>query len=71
MHIPPVHNRCALDFVIGGFCGKYTVSLADSKLSNLAHPLDANFEPPLYTRRAAVDPTPLPTRKPRSIRKQP
>jgi hypothetical protein len=50
-----VHNRCALDFVIGGFCGKYTVSQADSKLSNLARSQDANFETPLYTRCAAID----------------
>jgi hypothetical protein len=64
MHIPPVHNRCALDFVIGGFCGKYTASLGDSKLSNLAHPQDANFKPPLYTKRAGPDRTSAPTRKP-------
>jgi hypothetical protein len=51
MHIPPVHNRCALDFVIDGFGGKYTVSQADSKPSNLARSQDANFETPLYTGR--------------------
>jgi histidinol phosphatase-like enzyme (inositol monophosphatase family) len=31
MHIPPVHNRCALYFVIGGFQEKCTASQADSK----------------------------------------
>jgi hypothetical protein len=64
MHIPPVHNHCALYFVIGDFQEKCTASQVDSKLSNLAHPQDANFKPPLYTKRAAVGRTPLPTRKP-------
>jgi hypothetical protein len=55
MHIPPVHNRCALDFVIGGFCEKYIVSQTDSKPGNLARSKDAEFETPLYTGRAAID----------------
>jgi hypothetical protein len=51
MHIPPVHNCCALDFVIGGICGKST----DSKVELLLRSQDANFAKPLYTKRAAVD----------------
>jgi hypothetical protein len=54
-HIPPVHNRCALDFVIGGICQKYTASQADSKAGNPAPFPGADFKPPLYTKRAAVD----------------
>jgi hypothetical protein len=51
MHIPPVHNRCALDFVIGGICRKSTASQADSKASDIAPVADADSDVPLYTMR--------------------
>ena len=60
MHIPPVHNRCALDFVIGDFQEKCTASQADSKAETSIRSRGANFKPPLYTKRAAVDRTPHP-----------
>jgi hypothetical protein len=49
MHIPPVHNPCALYFVIGDFHEKCTGSQADSKAPLLDPPRGANFKPPLYT----------------------
>ena len=71
MHIPPVHNRCALYFVIGEFQEKYTASRADSKATALDRSRGANFKPPLYTKRAAVDRTPHPPANRALIRKQP
>jgi hypothetical protein len=59
-HIPPVPDRCALDFVIGGFCGKCTASQIDSKFDSLLRSRGAHFHAPLYTKRAAVDRTPRP-----------
>jgi hypothetical protein len=58
MHIPPVHNRCALYFVIGEFQEKCTASQADSKAAALDRSRGANFNTPLYTKRAAVARTP-------------
>ena len=57
MHIPPVHNRCALHFVIGEFYEKCTASQADSKA---IVSLGANFKLPLYTKRAALECAPRP-----------
>jgi hypothetical protein len=51
MHIPPVHNRCALDFVIGGISIKCLASQADSKASGYAPVADADCDRPLYTMR--------------------
>jgi hypothetical protein len=55
MHIPPVHNRCALDFVIGGISLKSHVSQADSKPQKSRSVADAEFEPPLYTMRGRAN----------------
>jgi hypothetical protein len=57
MHIPPVHNPCALHFVIGEFQEKCTASRADSKAIVSR---GADFELPLYTKRAAADRAPPP-----------
>jgi hypothetical protein len=57
MHIPPVHNRCALDFVIGGISLKCPASQADSKASYIAPAADADSDRPLYTMRGpAIEP---------------
>jgi hypothetical protein len=57
MHIPPVHNRCALDFVIGGISLKCPASQADSKASDIAPAADADSDRPLYTMRGpAIEP---------------
>jgi len=58
MHIPPVHNRCALDFVIVAFSKNAPVSRAYSKAGNSRFGRGAYFKAPLYTNRAAVDRTP-------------
>ena len=55
MHILPVHNRCALDFVIDGICEKCTASQADSKAAAIAPVADADSDMPLYTMRGPGD----------------
>jgi hypothetical protein len=55
MHIPPVHNRCALDFVIGGIYEKCAASQADSKAGNRTPVAGADSRLPLYTIRHSGD----------------
>jgi hypothetical protein len=71
MQIRPVHNCCALDFVIGDFYEKCAGSRVDSKVVTPSIlPWDANSQPPLYTKRAAFDRTAHPPANP-PTRKQP
>jgi hypothetical protein len=50
-----VHNRCALDFVIGGISLKYAAPQADSKAPNIAPVADADSDMPLYTMRGQAN----------------
>jgi hypothetical protein len=56
MHIPPVHNRCALNFVIGDISGKYTFRGPIRKPGGPASVAGAEFETPLYTKRTGNRP---------------
>jgi hypothetical protein len=73
MHIPPVHNRCALDFVIGGICLKSHASQADAKPQKSGSAADAEFEPPLYTMRGRANGVrrQTPPAPPAAIKEQP